>query len=242
MTPPHAPCPSLLHPLMKLHFSRTRVGFLELWRGLGYGQKPLSSAPIILFYKILGCDYIILKQGSSLWKAVCPEEGGVYFQSGGHEGNNGKILLYSSCIRITRLLDRNAKTLSPIPDLLTQKLWGRGPAGLNLPFWFFWCTLRVENLWSGRRRKEQGQPDVTLQGKDAGVRNLNSGWCWAPMRTPANVHCTHLNKLKFSCLSIYSRAMVLLPCGTLEPPRDLVKNTLTNWTRISGVVSGHLYF
>ena len=76
--PSTLPCPSLLHPSMKLHFSGMRVGFLESWHGLGYGQKPLSSAPIILFYKILGCDYSLLQPESSSWKAVCPKEGSIY--------------------------------------------------------------------------------------------------------------------------------------------------------------------
>lgn len=93
--PSTLPRPSLLHPSMKLHFSGMRVGFLESWHGLGYGQKPLSSAPVILFYKILGCDYSLLQPESSSWKAVCPKEGGIYSRVEDIMGYSGKILLYS---------------------------------------------------------------------------------------------------------------------------------------------------
>lgn len=191
---------------MKLHFSGMRVGLLESWHGLGYGQKPLSSALIILFYKILGCDYSLLQPESSSWKAVCPKEGGIYSRVEDVMGYSGKILLYSwytwnMDLRVWTLdsaaavssgwRDRNASSWGPSQINWLRNSGDGARQALICPSVFFWCTLRVETLWSGRRKKLV-QPDSTLQRKDAGVQDLNRGWGKAPMRTPASAHCRPL--------------------------------------------------
>lgn len=70
--------------LNEVAFSGWKLGFWSHDMAWDTGRKPLSSAPIILFYKILGCDYSLFQPESSSWKAVCPKEGKhLLFQSGG---------------------------------------------------------------------------------------------------------------------------------------------------------------
>lgn len=163
------PFPSSFIPWGRWVSLSSRVWFLGLWYGLGSGQKPLSSAPIILlFYKILGCKPSILSRESSSWKAVCPEEWDTYSEWRGWRKQRYRFLMLlmrwdsgsqswslGPAAQHPQATWHKCRILCPLPDVTNQKLW-QGTGSLFEHALLFFSDphsgLRMADVGEGRAR------------------------------------------------------------------------------------------